>query len=162
MKQPTKPQSRVFAPMLGLPSRRTLYVLTALLVATGTAWLFAHFGRQDDALPSPVEPWSMKIHGAAAMIAIFMAGTMVHRHVLPGWRMRRNRVAGIAMCIALGSLAATGYGLYYFDGETLRWLTERLHWGAGFLLPAVFAGHVCAARKSRRAKPRSTRVDTAM
>lgn len=149
MKQPTKPQSRVFAPMFAPRSRRTLYVLTALLVATGTAWLFAHFGRQDDALPGPVEPWSMKIHGAAAMIMIFMAGTMVHRHVLPGWRMQRNRVAGIAMCIALGLLAATGYGLYYFDGETLRWLAERLHWGAGFLLPAVFAGHVGAARKSR-------------
>ncbi|CAN0628632.1 conserved membrane protein of unknown function [Burkholderia multivorans] len=152
MKQPTKPQSRVFGPMLASPSRWTLYVLIMLLVATGTAWLVAHFGRQDDALPSPVEPWSMKIHGAAAMIAIFSVGTMVHRHVLPGWRMQRNRVAGIAMSIALGLLAVTGYGLYYFDGETLRWLAERLHWGAGFLLPVVFATHVIAARVSRRRK----------
>jgi cation transport ATPase len=155
MKQPKNTQSGMFAPMLASSSRRTLYVLTALLVVTGATWLAAHFGRSDDALPSPVEPWSMKLHGAAAMIAIFMAGTIVHRHVLPGWRMRRNRAAGIAMCIALGSLAATGYGLYYFDGEMLRWIAERLHWAAGFLLPAVFACHVGVARMSRRGKRRS-------
>lgn len=152
MKQSTHPPSRAFGPMLASHSRWTLYLLTALLVVTGSAWLFAHYGRQDDALPSPVEPWSMKIHGAAAMIVIFAIGTMVHRHVLPGWRMRRNRVVGIAMCIALGLLAVTGYGLYYFDGEMPRRIAEQLHWGAGFLLPSVFATHVVVARMARRRK----------
>lgn len=57
--------------MLTAQSRWMLYALTTLLVATGAAWLIAHFGRSEDALPSPVEPWSMKLHGAAAMAAIF-------------------------------------------------------------------------------------------
>lgn len=64
--------------------------------------------------------------------------------------MGRNRAAGIAMCIALGLLSVTGYGLYYFDGDTLRRVTEWLHWGAGCALPIVLTTHVVAARVSRR------------
>lgn len=154
MKHSTKPQPRVFGPMLPYPSRWSLYALTALLVATGSAWLIAHYGRPDDTLPSPIEPWSMKVHGAAAMATIFALGTILHRHLLPGWRMQRNRIAGISMCIALGSLVVTGYGLYYFDGDTLRWIAQRLHWGVGFALPIVFAGHVAAARRLHRPPPK--------
>ncbi|WP_175817937.1 hypothetical protein [Burkholderia diffusa] len=156
MKQPTKLQLRVFGPMLAASSRRAIHTLTILLVATGSAWLLAHYGRQDDALPSPVEPWSMKIHGAAAMCAIFAIGTMVHRHVLPGWRMRRNRVAGIATCVMLGMLAVTGYGLYYFDGETLRRIAEWFHWSAGFALPGVLAWHIVRGRRQRHRQPASS------
>ena len=138
--------------MLTAQSRWMLYALTTLLVATGAAWLIVHFGRSDDALPSPVEPWLMKIHGAAAMTALFVLGAMLQRHLLPGWRTRRNRVAGFAMCAALSLLVMTGYGLYYFDGEWLRWGDERMHWGAGFALPVVLATHVAVARMSRRRK----------
>lgn len=149
MKQPTKTQSRMSGSMLAPTSRWTLYALTTLLFATGSAWLLAHYGRQDDALPSPIEPWSMKLHGAAAMGAIFAIGTMVHRHMVPGWRMRSNSGAGIAMCIVFGLLALTGYGLYYFDGEMLRRIDEWFHWGAGFALPAVLIWHVMRGRRRR-------------
>lgn len=140
--------------MLAAPWRWTLYALTTLLLLTGAAWLLAHFGRQDDTLPSPIEPWSMKIHGAAAMAAIFAFGTMLHRHLMPGWRTQRNRIAGIAMCAALGLLAVTGYGLYYFDGDILRRVTERVHWIAGFAFPAVLFAHVAGARAFVRQRMR--------
>lgn len=158
IKHPTRPQPRVFGPALTAQSRWTLYALTTLLVATGAAWLIAHFGRSEDALPSPVEPWSMKIHGAAAMAAIFAMGAMLQRHLLPGWRMRQNRVAGMAMCVAMGLLVVTGYGLYYCDGEWLRWGDERLHWGAGFALPLVLATHVVVGRMSRRRRQKKSPV----
>ena len=154
IKHPERSQPRVFGPMLTAQSRWMLYALTTLLVATGAAWLIAHFGRSEDALPSPVEPWSMKLHGAAAMAAIFAMGAMLQRHLLPGWRMRRNRVAGIAMCVAISLLVVTGYGLYYFDGEWLRSRDEWLHWSGGFALPVVLATHVVVARMSRRSKKR--------
>lgn len=48
--------------------------------------------------------------------------------------MRRNRVAGAAMCVTLGLLVLTGYDLYYFDGDMLRRVDEWLHWGCGFFL----------------------------
>jgi hypothetical protein len=152
MKQSTHPQPRVFGPMLAVRLRWTLYALTAVLVASGAAWLIAHYARSDDALPGPVEPWSMRIHGAAAMCAIFAIGTLLQRHLLPGWRMRRNRVAGVAMCVSLGLLAVTGYGLYYFDGEMLRKIAERMHWIAGFALPGIFVSHVAVANMTRHGK----------
>ncbi|CAB3783874.1 hypothetical protein LMG28614_01749 [Paraburkholderia ultramafica] len=149
MKLPQQ-HARAPGPKLTRPSRWTLYVLITLLAATGFAWLLAYYGRSDEALPSPIEPWSMKIHGASAMGVIFAVGTMMQRHFLPGWRTGRNRAAGVAMCIALSLLAVTGYGLYYFDGDTLRWIAEWLHWGAGCVLPIALATHVVAARASRR------------
>lgn len=160
MKHPQQQYARIPGPRLTGLSRRTLYVLITLLLATGFTWLFAHFGRSDEALPSPIEPWSMKIHGAAAMGAIFAVGTMLQRHLLPGWRAGRNRAAGAAMCIALGLLAMTGYGLYYFDGDALRSITEWLHWGAGCVLPVALVTHVVAARASRRHDQPSSRRRT--
>ena len=150
MNRSTQIHRQTSALRLGRLLRRTLYLLLATLVASGAAWLVAHYTRPDDALPSPVEPWSMKLHGAAAMGAIFIAGALLHRHVLPAWRARRNRAAGAAACLALGALLVSGYGLYYFDGEGLRRVTERLHWITGFGLPALLLWHVLKGRRSRR------------
>ncbi|MDQ2735411.1 MAG: hypothetical protein M3Y55_10570 [Pseudomonadota bacterium] len=52
------------------------------------------------------------------------------------------------------ALAGTGYGLYYFGGETLRRGTEWLHWGVDFALPVLLAWHV---RRGRRAIARAAR-----
>ncbi|SIT51393.1 putative transmembrane protein [Paraburkholderia piptadeniae] len=150
MKSSSQQYVRVSGPMLTKSWRWALYALVTLLVATGFAWLIVHYGRSDDALPSPMEPWSMKIHGATAMGAIFAVGAMLQRHLLPGWRIARNRAAGVGMCITLGLLTVTGYGLYYFDGDALRRAAEWLHWCAGCALPVVLAIHVAAARLSRR------------
>ena len=47
-------------------------------------------------------------------------------------------------------LAVTGFGLYYFDGEPLRSVTEWLHWIVGGLSGAVFIWHLLAARRTRQ------------
>ena len=76
-----------------------------------------HQRRADDALPSPLEPWLMKIHGGAAMLTIYLAGTMLYGHMVNAWQGRRNRGSGGTAAATMLVLALTGYGLYYFGGE---------------------------------------------
>ena len=127
--------------------RRALYALVASLVASGAVWLFMHQRRADDALPSPIEPWMMKIHGGAAMLTIYLLGSMLYSHMLNAWQRRRNRASGGIAAATLLLLALTGYGLYYFGGDPLRRGTEWLHWVFGFATPLLLWWHI---RRGRR------------
>ncbi|HZV92774.1 MAG TPA: hypothetical protein VFF72_06120 [Caldimonas sp.] len=131
---------------LGGPRRRGLYALVAVLVATGAAWLWLHDMRPADSLPSPIEPWMMKLHGAAALLAVYLLGTMLHGHMLNAWHRRQNRISGGVAAAAVLLLAASGYGLYYFGGDALRSATEWLHWVAGFALPPLLWWHIRSGR----------------
>lgn len=139
---------------LRLPSRlRTvLFLLLIALVGTGAAWLIAHYGRPEDSLPGPIEPWSMKLHGGAAMVCLFVVGALLYRHILPAWRLGRNRMAGLFTCVSFASLTISGYGLYYFDGDFLHRVTERLHWASGIALPALLVWHIVNGRRARRVR----------
>jgi len=135
---------------VGRSRRRLLYVLVIALLASGAWWLLIHQTANGDALPSPLEPWLMKVHGAAAMIFLFWAGTFLHTHMLNAWHQQRNRSAGALIAGASLLIAVSGYGLYYFNGEGLREVTEWLHWIAGFAMPALLWWHIARGRRQRR------------
>jgi hypothetical protein len=127
--------------------RRVLYGAGALLLATGAAWLALHYGRGTDALPSPLEPWTMRLHGLAAFAALFAFGALAAAHIPQGWRfshrMRwaRQRGSGAALCALAGALVLTGYLLYYFAPEALRPALGWLHAGVGVAMAGVFLVH---------------------
>jgi cation transport ATPase len=131
---------------LGPQRKWSLYGLLALLLVTGAVWLWLQRTRADDALPSPLAPWMMKLHGGAAMLLIYLAGTLLHSHMANAWRARRNRGAGIAVAAVFGLLGATGYGLYYFSGDMLRDATEWLHWALGFAAAPLLGWHIWRGR----------------
>jgi hypothetical protein len=130
---------------LGAGRQWALYALVAVLVATGAAWLAVHLRAGDDALPSPLEPWMMKLHGAAAMLTIYLAGSMLQGHMVNAWQRHRNRWSGGLTAFVFLLLALSGYGLYYFNGEALRRATEWLHWVIGFGSPAMLVVHMLFA-----------------
>ena len=115
-------------PLHRLPGwqRITLYASGLVLTATGTGWLAVHYTRAQDALPSPLEPWAMRLHGLAGFAALFVFGALAAAHVPQGWRLSarlpwaRQRGTGLALCALAGSLALTGYLLYYFAPEGIR------------------------------------------
>jgi hypothetical protein len=141
-------------PKLGSFRRWAVYVLVASLFASGAAWLWVHLRTPDDAIPSALEPWAMKLHGAAALLVTYLAGTMLYGHMLTAWRQRRNRVTGCLVTATFLLLALTGYGLYYFSGDGLRQFNEWLHWLLGFASPAALVLHVWRGRRAN-SKPRS-------
>lgn len=134
---------------VGKLRRRLLYALVLVLVATGLWWLVLNGKTTPDGLPDPALHWLMKVHGAAAMLTLFISGTFLHNHVLNAWQQKRNRVLGATVAGSFVLIGISGYGLYYFDGDLLRNAVEWLHWVAGFGLPALLWWHIARGRRHR-------------
>jgi len=132
--------------------RRSIYATGMLLLLSGAGWLLFHFFLRPvsafgDAV-SPVEPWAMKLHGAAAMASLFFVGSLLHLHIRRALRAGRNTLTGWAMVATLALLTVTGYGLYYVAGEADRPLWSLLHWAAGLLVAALLVLHIQVGRRS--------------
>jgi hypothetical protein len=120
--------------------RRLLDAGIAVLTLTGLLWLAVHqwgwpaVARAPiEGLPSPWEPWLMKLHGAAVMLIIFVSGRLSATHVLRGWRLGLARRSGVFMLIGLALLTLSGYALYYLVPEDWRDPTGWVHTAVGAL-----------------------------
>jgi hypothetical protein len=136
------------------PLRLALYGVGALLLLTGIAWAVLHYlpgwlGRSEREAQS-ANAFLMKVHGAAAMLALMLLGSLAADHVFAGWRAARNRVSGLTMLLLTFALIVTGYLLYYSGGEDTRELASMLHLGAGALLPAIVFVHALRLVRARR------------
>ena len=132
--------------------RYSMYGISALLVLSGGAWLLAHyFLRAADTFGesvSPIEPWSMKLHGAAAMIALFFIGSVLNSHIRRANSARRNRGSGWTMAALLGWLTVSGYALYYLASETSRPAWSLAHSLLGLAFPLLLLLHIVLGRRS--------------
>ena len=132
--------------------RRSVYATWLLLLASGVLWLvlrwflrpMTEFGES----VHPLEPWSMKLHGAAAMAALFFIGSILHLHIRRALKAGRNAATGWAMIGVLAFLVLTGYGLYYLAGEADRPVWSVLHWAVGLAAAVLSVLHVVVGRRS--------------
>ncbi|MES2296530.1 MAG: DUF4405 domain-containing protein [Pseudomonadota bacterium] len=132
--------------------RRCIYGSCAALFVSGVAWLVAHFflrsAGQFGEAASPIEPWAMKLHGAAVMVALFFLGSLVNSHIRRALKTGRNRSSGLAMMATLLVLVFSGYGLYYLASEGDRPVWSAVHWIVGLALGALILVHVLLGRRS--------------
>lgn len=133
---------------LSRTQRRLLYVATLALAGTGWLWLSVHWlawpaasRAAMEGLPSAWEPWLMKVHGAALMLMIFLAGRLSATHVMRGWRLHWRMGDGVALLVGLALLTLTGYSLYYLVPEAWRDADGLLHAAIGTLWTAVLVFH---------------------
>lgn len=134
--------------------RRSMYAVCAWLAATGLLWLPAHFMMRSvgefGEIIHPLEPWSMKLHGAGAMIALFFVGSLMNSHIRRAIRAGRNLESGWSMIAVLLALVITGYGLYYLASENSRPIWSAVHWIIGLAFPLVLILHIVLGKKSSR------------
>ena len=128
--------------------RRTLYAATGLLWASGALWML--FSQPSE---SPWPARLMKLHGAAAMLFLVLFGSLLN-HVVSGWNSGRNRASGSLMLGLAAFLAASGWGLYYIGGESLRHATSLAHAFLGLSLAVLLAAHVILGRRTRHFRKR--------
>lgn len=131
--------------------RRCVYCVSAWLVATGVLWLLAHYlmrpvSEFGDSV-HPLEPWSMKLHGAGAMFALFFIGSLLNTHIRRALRARRNLFSGWSMISVLGALTVSGYALYYIASEHSRPIWSTIHWIIGLVFPLLLIVHVALAER---------------
>lgn len=132
--------------------RFSIYGVAAWLCATGALWLLAHYFMRPVSEfgegVHPLEPWSMKLHGAGAMAALFFVGSLLNIHLRRAVRAGRNLVSGWSMIVFLAALTITGYALYYIANEENRALWSLAHWIPGLIFPALLILHIVLGRKS--------------
>lgn len=150
MTKPVQSTAQRLGFRLGRWHRRSIYVACVALLASGLAWLLVHFfmrpaSRFGEAV-HPLEPWTMKIHGAAAMAALVLAGSLFHVHIRRAIKAGRNLVPGWTVLAAFVVLVVTGYGLYYLTDETDRPVWSALHWIVGLAAAVVFPAHILNGR----------------
>ena len=129
--------------------RVALHLSGGLLLLTGIAWLAVHYGAGAGAgeLPHPLEGWSMRLHGLGAFAGLFMLGALTAGHVPQGLRLSHRRRwagqrrSGLALCALGGTLAFSGYLLYYFAPEGVRPALGWVHSGAGLAMGLLVAWH---------------------
>ncbi|HEV8260399.1 MAG TPA: hypothetical protein VGQ19_06550, partial [Burkholderiales bacterium] len=123
-----------------------VYGATAALAVSGTIWLVLHyfFAVPGEYGPQthPLEPWMLRLHGAAAMAALVIYGSLLPVHVRRAWSIRRNIALGIGLVSIMLLLTVTGYLLYYSGDENARPVISAAHWILGLVVPALLAWHI--------------------
>ena len=128
----------------GRTQRRVLYAATLALLLSGITWLLAHYALPlpEDAARHPLEPWAMRIHGAATFFGMATLGALWANHVLPAWRQGQRRSTGLPVLATWMLLALSGYGLYYLADEDWRGICSNSHIAVGLALPLLLAAHI--------------------
>ena len=142
---------------LGHRARPWVYLIVLGVWLSGAVWLAVHYGlRHRSAFgmmtPSPLEPWSLALHGAFAFLALGLLGWLLGTHLPPGWRWTRNRASGLAMLSAAVLLSVSGYLLYYVVDDTARQIVAVLHWGLGLAAAPAFLWHRRRSMQLRRGR----------
>lgn len=146
---------RADAVRLGPWHEWAVYVVTGALVVTGILWLVLHYffasAGEFGGVMHPLEPWVLRLHGAAAMAGLVVYGSLLPVHIQRAWSVRRNIVLGIGLVCLMLLLTLTGYLLYYAGGEQTRPVISTLHWLVGLAVPALLVWHIVSGRTQTRA-----------
>jgi hypothetical protein len=134
------PRASARAPM-SRALRLTILGACMLLWLSGCLWLVLHFAfpqrSEFGPLPNPWEPVLMRVHGAIAVVAVFLLGWIAAGHLRERWGAAYNRGSGIVLGASALLLVISGYALYYSTG-ILHEIAARTHelLGVGSLLAA--------------------------
>jgi len=127
---------------------RSLYASAAVLVLSGLMWLSVHqlawpvMSRASmEGLPSPWEPWLMRLHGAAMMAMLFLIGRISSTHVMRGLRLHLRVRDGVGLLVGAALLALTGYSLYYLIPDDWRDANGWVHAAIGIVWTVTLLWH---------------------
>lgn len=134
--------------------RRWVYLAASLCLLSGVLWLlFDTFVQHEGPFgpeQHPLQKQWLLLHGASAMLMLWVLGMVWLAHVKRGWSGVRNRVSGATVVTVLIVLALTGWGLYYLGDEDLRLWASRVHWLIGLMFAVALPLHIWLGRKSAR------------
>jgi hypothetical protein len=139
---------------LGPWHQGAVYAATAALAVSGIFWLILHYfnAQPGDYGPQihPLEPWMLRMHGAAAMAGLVIYGSLLPVHIRRAWSMRRNIALGVGLVVFMLLLTITGYLLYYAGDVDTRPMISAGHWVLGLAIPALLIWHVVSGKAQTR------------
>lgn len=123
-KKPCSPLPDPSAAVLSGPARTLLGAAFLLTAGSGIGlWLWPVHGCR-------------VVHGGTIPCFLLLIGFIGAAHVIPGWRLQKNRLSGGILLAAFAGLALTGWMLYYAGAEAVQksagiW---HAHLGSGMIL----------------------------
>jgi len=123
--------------------RRIFYSVFGILWSSGALWLLIEWFKDPElgAARTPLQTFSMKIHGAVMLIYIAMLGTLMI-HMRRGFALRANRLSGSFVIGLNAILTLTGWLLYYIADDTARQWSSVTHWVLGLVILPLLCTHV--------------------
>lgn len=132
--------------------RRWVYGAGLAALLSGLLWLlFEYFVRREGPFGlerHPLQHSWLVLHGAAALLMLWVFGLVWLAHVRRGWPRRRNRNSGAFMTASMTLLAASGWGLYYLGSEDWRPVLSLAHWLLGLAASLWLPIHIWRGRRS--------------
>jgi len=102
--------------------RAITYATFGALWVTGCGWLALHYCfapvTEFGPVPHPWEHKLMLVHGAIAVLSVFLLGWMSSGHIVERWRQGRRLASGIPVSAVGALLVISGYALYYSIDRT--------------------------------------------
>jgi hypothetical protein len=105
--------------------RIALYIVMGALWLTGCWWLFLDqfiaqrgpFG----AIPHPLEPPLLLLHGICSIATMYLLGWITARHVLRWWTSGMRRLSGSMLAAIFAVLVLSGFALFFVTEEQHAW-----------------------------------------
>jgi hypothetical protein len=123
-----------------------LYTVFGVLFVSGVVWAVFHYciaaAGEFGETRSPFELLALQVHGAAAMGALIVIGSLIPIHMRTGWFARLNFASGCTLIGVNTLLIVSGYLLYYCGNDVLRSYVSVVHLAVGIILAAALFWHV--------------------
>jgi hypothetical protein len=140
-----------------MPRRQRLavYLVSALLWATGIGWLVLDqfFARQEQfgRTPHPLESPLLLAHGILAIASAYLLGWVSARHVLLWWTAGLRRVSGAVFAALLAILAVTGFALFFVSSDRWQRFAQLSHEALGLAIVLFAVQHWLFGRRGQSA-----------
>jgi hypothetical protein len=136
-----------------MPARKRLavYVVSGLLWLSGCMWLvldqFFESRGQFGAMPNPLQPPILLIHGVVAILSLYLLGWVSSRHILKGWRGRLRRMSGGLLAAFFGLLSLSGFALFFVSDDRWQHIAAVSHDALGVGITVFALQHWIFARR---------------
>ena len=154
------PSAAVARERMSMRRRLAVYLILGTLWLSGVMWLvldqFFESQGPFGATPSPWRPAVLLVHGALAILGMYLLGWVTARHVIRLWPGRLRRLSGGALAALLALLALSGFALFFVSDARWQHFAAVAHevLGLGITLLAIQHWFVARRRDMRSAASR--------
>jgi uncharacterized membrane protein len=79
------------------------------------------------AIPNPLEPTLLLLHGICSIAAMYLLGWITARHVLRWWTSGMRRLSGATLAAVFAVLAVSGFALFFITKDAWQHAAAVVH-----------------------------------
>jgi hypothetical protein len=133
--------------------RMAIYLIVGLLWLSGCLWLYVDYFMatrgQFGITPHPLESPLLLLHGAVAVLSMYLFGWITARHVVRWWPRGLRRLSGGSLAASLAVLTLSGFALFFLvDDASLR-IAAMIHDVVGLAVTVLIVQHWFFALRTR-------------